>query len=380
METIKRFGLPVIEDIQDLGYFGWKPHGAYKRMHQVTAEELKKGTNFQQKPHLVQPIESLQSKCPTSFKTKRTKTSRNEYPYNPSYLVPLYVAVANRGVNINSIDFIFGGSVLHVLASGKIQNNVEYWAQKIPGTDVVSVEKKQSYSNNWNDFGHLFERFVLEQYNNAEETVVHLQIMTLGGRRVLFAAEVDGMDQEESPVEIKSSNPKNWGIKVALQMVSNGSQSLYAGMQKNNKLQRIDQLSLSSVLQKAFPSQNKREEANTNIGKGIEALAKASTRFETPHTFHFEGGQKEKQLTFHPVSSFPSKEETVNLLTESKSSPDPNSSLADRVSVARISDDSLGNRVREGRLSERDHAMLSSMPDECAIGYGYVPDDFIGFD
>ena len=114
---------------------------------------------------MVQFIEYLNSKCPISFNRTDKKNSPHEYPYNPSYLVPLYVAVASRGININSIDFIFGGSVLQMLASAKITKNVEYWAQQKPGTKVVAVEKKQSYSTNWNDFGHSFERFVPGQCN-----------------------------------------------------------------------------------------------------------------------------------------------------------------------------------------------------------------------
>ena len=67
IETVRKFGLSVIEDIQDLGYFGWKPQGPYKRLHQVTAKELINGTDFNKKPHTVQPIEYLNSKCPISF-------------------------------------------------------------------------------------------------------------------------------------------------------------------------------------------------------------------------------------------------------------------------------------------------------------------------
>ena len=120
-----------------------------------------------------------------------------------------------------------------MLASGYIPKRAKYWAQQIPGTKVVAVEKKKSYSTNWNDFGHSFERFVLGQCN-TEETVMHLQIIKMGGYRVLFAAETDGMDKEERSVEIKSSMQKDWG-RVSLQMISNGSQSLYIGTKSKKR-------------------------------------------------------------------------------------------------------------------------------------------------
>lgn len=237
-----------------------RPVGQSKKLHEVTAEDLRKGTNFLAEPHLVQPVEVLQTKCPTKFKKETLKRNNhhNAYPHNPSYLVPLYVAATNRGIDIDSIDFLFGGSILHMLATANIKNAVEYYAQKVPGTNVVVVEKKQSYTTNWNTFGYAFERFVREKSNTAT-TVMHLQVLTLGGYRVLFAAETDGMDHDGHPVEITTTKKQNWGIRVALQMISNGSHSLYAGTHNQNSLESIDRLSLSKVLDKAF---HKKKQAN----------------------------------------------------------------------------------------------------------------------
>lgn len=377
IETIREFGLTVIEDIQDLGYFGWRPQGPYKQIHQVTAEELRNGTKFKTKPHMVQPIEDLEKKCPKTFKSEKVKQPRNEYPYNPSYLVPLYVAVVDRGVNVDSIDFLFGGSVLHMLSTSKIKNDVQYWAQRIPGTRIVAVEKKQHYSTNWTDFGHEFERFVLGQ-SNTQETIMHLQIMKLGGCRVLFAAETDGMDQEERPVEIKSSNPRNWGIQVPLQMISNGSHSLYTAVKSQNTLKKVEQLSLSSVLQKVFDKQSIRKETNSNIRNGIQALMQTSIDFETPHTLHFEG-EKNKHLIFQPVSSFPSMEETIKLLKVPPTNKPTGFVQNVDAAMSQMATMSIEPDIRDRVDWDSYYEYMESLPDEVAIGMGYIPDDFIGF-
>lgn len=102
----------------------------------------------------------------------------------------------------------------------------------------------------------------------------------------------------------------------------------------------------------------------------------ASDRLETPHTIHFEG----KRLICHPLSSFPTKEETLKLLMVPRSMElvSPSQDVASRDAALDI--DGISNRIREGRISERDHNFLESLPAEMAIGYGYTPDEFIGFD
>ena len=53
-----------------------------------------------------------------------------------------------------------------------------------------------------------------------------IQLVDVGGFRVLFVAEIDAVDAAGMPVEIKSGNPKYFGIDLALQMLSSGASML----------------------------------------------------------------------------------------------------------------------------------------------------------
>mmetsp|Transcript_2563 Transcript_2563/g.4765 ORF Transcript_2563/g.4765 Transcript_2563/m.4765 type:complete len:151 (-) Transcript_2563:244-696(-) len=63
------------------------------------------------------------------------------------------------------------------------------------------------------------------------KTAEHIYTMKVGGKTVLFRAEVDAMDAmdaKDSPVEIKVT-PKTWTTSVMFQMISSGSPTLCKG-------------------------------------------------------------------------------------------------------------------------------------------------------
>lgn len=77
--------------------------------------------------------------------------------------------------------------------------------------------------------GFQFERLVTgqEMYGLHDLTThEHLQLLRIGKFRVLVTAEVDAVDDQGRPVEIKSGDPRFFGIKEMLQMISSGSQLL----------------------------------------------------------------------------------------------------------------------------------------------------------
>jgi hypothetical protein len=98
--------------------------------------------------------------------------------------------------------------------------------------------------------------------------------MEVSGFNVLFAAEVDAMDNHGTPIEITKSNPKWWGNRKVFQMLSNGSNTLYAGVNIHGQLISVQRKSLSSAIHDAlsYKSCNKLEE---NISECMVRLKKS---------------------------------------------------------------------------------------------------------
>ena len=397
-QTLKNFGFTAFERIEDLGFFCWFPRGNYKKLHEVSAAELRHGVRLRGTPPEVQPISDLNAECPCTLnggKTKNKKrTTRNEYPYNPSYLVPLYVAVAGRNVRPGDVDFLFGGSVLHALATGKTSGrDVEYRVQQVPGTSIVLVEKHQEFTTNWDDAGHLFEEFVWGGHyrtcgaKNQQVTYEHLQRVVINGHNILISAESDGMDHDGNAVEIKCSNPKNWKGKVAFQMISNGSTRLYWGeiinpssnkkKGRGTKLQSVNEFSFKEILDMSIRKDaqpNGLRQLEKRLCANLDVLAMSSRKGDLEDgrvcTLDFTGAS----LELRPVSLLPTESVVHDLLFSTDAQKKKNDAREGETRTT-----TLETRIASGTLTERDHAFLDSMPDEMAVGYGYIPEDFCGF-
>ena len=65
----------------------------------------------------------------------------------------------------------------------------------------------------------------------GDGTTYHrIQIMRIGDFKVLVDTEVDAIDYEDQPVEIKAGSPKCFKTKLMFQMISSGSRlELYFG-------------------------------------------------------------------------------------------------------------------------------------------------------
>ncbi len=103
--------------------------------------------------------------------------------------------------------------------------------------------------------------------------VEHLHIMKIGDHSVLFRAEVDAVDDNDTPVEVKASNPRYWGTKVLFQMISNGSSKLCHGEKYRGTLSRVTLKGLSSVAATALQYENVKS-LERNIIDGMESLKK----------------------------------------------------------------------------------------------------------
>jgi hypothetical protein len=239
----------IFEPVADLGYFGWEPSGTYKMLKKVTTSEIKKSIMLSTTPLKVLPIFTLNSQLPKAFAILPKEEFIYKYPYKQPNIVSIHVAVQHRGVKIQDIDFFFGGSVLNMLANYSTGDR-DYVVALIPGTKIIMITSHKEYVQDRAAIGFQFERLVTGNQFEDEfsyEEIHHLQLMKVGGYRVLFSAESDATDEEGNPVEITTSNPDYRGTKSLYQMLSNGSSVLYQGTKHKGKLIKVEAISFSEI-------------------------------------------------------------------------------------------------------------------------------------
>jgi len=199
----------------------------------------------------------------------RQQMRTSQFPYSVPKFVSLYVA-QRRGCAVEQLDFIFGGSTLNFLATAEPlsdwerQNGPSRYACQvlhIPGQEsrdgVLFVSKMNDYIANLNDPGYQFERVLSTNSGFGAQTQQafrmacnefmpfdkheHLQVVHIGPYVVLMSADSDAVEMTSNgvaPVEIKCGNPRNFGMKVMWQMLSNGSQTLILA----NKRGRVNEI------------------------------------------------------------------------------------------------------------------------------------------
>ena len=236
-------------------------------------------------PPTALPIASLTPKLPLSFAKLEPRECDNRFPHNHSYLPSLHVAVVHRGLSLKSVDFVFGGSTLETLANKCIGSSSatvnKLIATKIAGTNTVLVGTHREYRKDLSAAGFQFEQFVVgEPLECADATSVeHLQLMDIAGFKVLFAAEVDAIDDNGDAIEIKASNPAYRGTRVLLQMISNGSHALYDGEKEYGtngmRLKAVKKKSLEEVARSALTLVPE-ETIEKNIIECLNGLDKAT--------------------------------------------------------------------------------------------------------
>lgn len=294
VQALEATELSIFTPIADLGYFGWTPNGAYKDLDEVTVADVKGSIDVDMKPSLTVPIERLNSKLPLPFESLSPRETTNKYPHKPPHVTSINVAVRHRGVDMNKVDFFFGGSTLEVLATRTISNDKEYLVALLPGTDTIMIATHKDYTSDKAAPGFQFERFTTGKTFRDEhrsEEIVHLQLMDVGGHIVLFSAEVDAMDENDDPVEVTTGNPRYWGTSKVYQMISSGSLTLWAGNKYRGSLTRIAEHRLQSLATKGFVDvEIVQHECNIK-----DAMARLLEELEAGK---FEGGKRVFSMTF----------------------------------------------------------------------------------
>lgn len=126
----------------------------------------------------------------------------------------------------------------------------------------------------------------MDTSNNT--TVEHLHLMKIGEKTVLFRAEVDAVDTDGSPIEVKASNPRYWGTKVMFQMISSGSTKLCHGEKSRGVLTRVTLKKLSSVAMDALEYANV-SSLQKNILKGMDEI-QSQVKDDETYKVSFTGG------------------------------------------------------------------------------------------
>lgn len=233
--SLSQTKLTIFRQLKDLGYYKWTPSGNYMNLCDVTSSDIIGKFDLNGYPPTALPIASLAPQLPLSFAKLEPREYGHMFPHNQSYLPALHVAVIHMGLSLKSVDFVFGGSTLEILANKRIGSSDvtvnKLIATIIAGTNTVLVATHREYTKNLSAAGFQFEQFVVGKPLECADaaSVEHLHLMEIAGFTVLFAAEVDAIDDDGNAIEVKTTNPAYRGTRVLLQMISNGSHVLYDG-------------------------------------------------------------------------------------------------------------------------------------------------------
>jgi len=262
---------PSFKNIQILGTFCWKPKGkAIKQFSEVQEKDILRClTSWSEKPSKI--VKNMSSLTPMTFADLPPNRRAPCFPYDSSHdsslISSLYFSKKYFGLSTEKIDFLFGGSVLGVLANKHIQNpggKFKYIAQRYKNIIILVKYYIIRYAKNFNDIGYQFERLVTGKPLHSKHKMPeykNLQVIEMADFKVLLSAEVDAIDGKGELVEIKWGKPEQFRMnkKLLFQMISNGSNSLVMAERDEKWLKSIKKVSLckeisrytSDALQKA---------------------------------------------------------------------------------------------------------------------------------
>ena len=328
LKELNSLGLDkYIVPLSDLGYFSL-PRTTTSEIEETTNDDsssprcpiitdIKKYIDLKKKPHVVTPahIRETNLSLPRQFSfsgnnvpsvapSSSSSSSSSLFHYRFwSKLASLYVAVTERNLNLEEdIDFVFGGSVLYFLATGKLSDDVpndneKCIMTKIPGTDVVVINRHKIYTTNSNSIGSQLERIVCgggiddSKNNNSNQYsnfVTHLHLLDIVGVKVLMSSEIDALFSPDEntnniPLEIKSvryTKYYNRQEAILFQMISSASQYICEGLTKldDSRRQTLCNLRIRSLMEYSLRpniiSKRKLIQHGENIRDSIEGLQK----------------------------------------------------------------------------------------------------------
>lgn len=265
------------DTIRSLGTLCWDSSDlSQKRFKEVTVEDVLKGLRHEKTlpSRIVQPTTRL----PVTFGQLAPQKVLNMFPVDNGAIVPLYVA-KQRGVDLESVDFLLGGSVLNVFANKEVERQGD-------GADLKYLVQKCR----------------------------HLHLMLIAGYTVLFSAEVDAVDDAGVPVEIKSGNPRWFGMKVMFQMLSSSARTLVMADRRGPQLQRIQRKTFEDMVGE-HPMTRLRDANNAIVEALIELKHSPIVTDEDPVEVDFERGQMVLKPC-HRADLLPSAEVVKELLAD----------------------------------------------------------------
>ena len=291
---LDRAGFRIFECLSDKGFFSWNPphETTYKNLASITTLDqlMLNCLDLEGRPD--QLVDPMSVRTPISFLSLPPHETRNRFPHGNIEIICLHVAARYRGVDFTDIDFVFGGSTLEMLATCDASD--PYMVTIVPGTNTILVLKNKDYTKNSSDVGFQFERLMtgsaMDSFPSHESSVEHLRVMNVGTYRVLFRAETDAV-VDDSPVEIKASNPRYWGSKVMFQMISSGSTKLCHGRKGRGNLMSVEIQPLRQVAKTALVGCTL-QTLERNIEKGMDSIVRQLKEASPGDVFKvsFQGG------------------------------------------------------------------------------------------
>jgi len=226
----------------DSPIFCWKPKGrSIEHLYLVKTSDILKCLDLDEKPdeiaefveigHNIMQYNGRRHAGPVkNGEPEICHQTHHNFPYDAGYVPSLYVAKRYFGRNLEEIDFLFGGSILNMIATKEVPRKcgTTVIAQKYKNIIIVCKRRKHC---NFNQLGYLFESLFKSQYQNRSTKLQEGQrIIKIGNFRILFCAQVDAVEKDQS-VEIKYGNYCLEKAKLAtiFQMISNGSSTLLNG-------------------------------------------------------------------------------------------------------------------------------------------------------
>ena len=242
--------LNAFSTIRDFGTYVWKPgspsRDELKSHGEATANDILHRIDTGNNPTDVPVLNLKNVRLPVKFLTSRTQFLTNRFP-NDAGVAASIAAATSRGLNLDDVDFIFGGSTLSMLSERSTADNV-YLVQRVGQT--IAVGKHSEYTSDLMARGFQFERLVTGEKMAAhasENRVLSMQLALVGDFRVFFHAELDAVDVDGTRVEIKSGNPAMFGAKQMFQMVASRSRSLVFAKCQGNRVCGIEKRSIEEV-------------------------------------------------------------------------------------------------------------------------------------
>lgn len=313
-EELQATHFTIFENIIDLGYFGWRPAKSncskikYHKIQQASATTIKSHVELDGQPDALVDIAGIQQQLPIHFCSPPPQKHKNKFPFEVPHIASLHVVANYRrdAVDLAALDFVFGGSTLQMLATGKIDRSTSYVACKVPHTNAIIVKKHKVYAQDFADLGFQFERLVTGKGladRHDLMAVEHLQVVQMRGFQVLFSAETDAVDEADSVVEIKASNPKMWGTKTMFQMISSGSTKLCIGTKSQGTLTKVAVQCLRDVAKTAVKSPRITAILEESILGNMTAIQEGMKDYEPGVVVkvQFRGASTDKYLELEPI-------------------------------------------------------------------------------